>query len=94
MELVFVGLVLGAVVYGIVKDFNPQAVLALAGLAIFTAAYWLGIHPILPAGKGSGFALFEFPGRRMFGSGIPARRGSGSRAALACLIPASMRFRF
>ena len=59
MELVFVGLVLGAVVYGIVKDFNPQAVLALAGLAIFTAAYWLGIHPILPAGKGSGFALFD-----------------------------------
>ena len=37
MELVFVGLVLGAVVYGIVKDFNPQAVLA-RGYAILTTS--------------------------------------------------------
>lgn len=59
MELVFVLLVLLAVVYGIVKDYNPQAVLALAGMAIFTVAYWLGLHPILPADKSTGFALFD-----------------------------------
>ncbi len=39
MELVFVLLVLIAVVYGIIKDYNPQAVLALAGMALFTVAY-------------------------------------------------------
>ncbi len=59
MELVFVLLVLIAVVYGIIKDYNPQAVLALAGMALFTVAYWLGLHPILPADKSTGFALFD-----------------------------------
>ncbi len=59
MELLFVLLVLMAVVYGIVKDYNPQAVLALAGMAIFAVAYWLGLHPILPADKSTGFALFD-----------------------------------
>ena len=59
MELLFVLLVLMAVVYGIVKDYNPQAVLALAGMAIFAVAYWLGLHPILPADKSTGFDLFE-----------------------------------
>ncbi|MGL5525000.1 MAG: C4-dicarboxylate transporter DcuC, partial [Aeromonas veronii] len=49
MELLFVLLVLVAVVYGIIKDYNPQAVLALAGMAIFAVAYWLGLHSILPA---------------------------------------------
>ncbi|MGL6005327.1 C4-dicarboxylate transporter DcuC [Aeromonas sobria] len=59
MELLFVLLVLVAVVYGIIKDYNPQAVLALAGMAIFAVAYWLGLHPILPADKSTGFALFD-----------------------------------
>ena len=59
MELLFVLLVLMAVVYGIVKDYNPQAVLALAGMAIFAVAYWLGLHPIRPADKSTGFALFD-----------------------------------
>ena len=59
MELVFVLLVLIAVVYGIVKDYNPQAVLALAGMAVFAFAYWAGIHPILDAKKTTGFALFD-----------------------------------
>ena len=52
-------LVLVTVVYGIIKDYNPQAVLALAGMAIFSVAYWLGLHPILPAEKSTGFALFD-----------------------------------
>jgi C4-dicarboxylate transporter, DcuC family len=59
VELIFVGLVLVAVVYGIIKDFNPQAVLALAGMAIFAMAYFAGIHPILEAKKSTGFALFD-----------------------------------
>ncbi|TIC83088.1 C4-dicarboxylate transporter DcuC [Crenobacter intestini] len=59
MELIVVLLVLGLVVYGIIKDYNPQAVLALAGMALFAVAYWSGIHPILPADKSTGFALFD-----------------------------------
>ena len=53
MELLFVLLVLVAVVYGIIKDYNPQAVLALAGMAIFAVAYWLGLHPIILMRKGT-----------------------------------------
>ena len=77
MELVFVLLVLIAVVCGIIKDYNPQAVLALAGMALFTVAYWLGLHPILPADKSTGFALFDL--FEVFkGSSPTGRRGSAS----------------
>jgi DcuC family C4-dicarboxylate transporter len=77
LELVFVLLVLIAVVYGIIKDYNPQAVLALAGMALFTVAYWLGLHPILPADKSTGFALFDL--FEVFkGSSPTGRPGSAS----------------
>jgi len=42
LELLFVLLVLVALVYGLIKDYNPQVVRALAGMAIFAVAYWLG----------------------------------------------------
>ncbi|MBP8812665.1 MAG: C4-dicarboxylate transporter DcuC [Laribacter sp.] len=59
MELLFVLPVLALVIYGIVKDYNPQAVLAIAGMALFVIAFWSGIHPILPATKTTGLALFD-----------------------------------
>ena len=39
MELLFVLPVLALVIYGIVKDYNPQAVLAIAGMALFVIAF-------------------------------------------------------
>ena len=59
MELLFVLPVLALVIYGIVKDYNPQAVLAIAGMALFVIAFWSGIHPILPAAKSTGLPLFD-----------------------------------
>ena len=74
MELLFVLLVLGLVIYAIIKDYNPQAVLALAGMAIFAVAYWMGIHPILAADKSTGFALFDL--FEVF-NGIFSKRAAG-----------------
>lgn len=59
MNILITLLVIVLVAYGMLKQYNPQAVLITAGIVFFTTSYYyLGLPPI-PVEKSNGFLIFD-----------------------------------
>jgi DcuC family C4-dicarboxylate transporter len=57
--IIIVLAVLIPVVYGVIKDYNPQAVLTLAGMLLLAISAIMGINEILPDDQSTGFVPFD-----------------------------------
>lgn len=59
MGILITAIVIGWVIYMIVKKYYPQAILLIAGIILLLATYFLGTNPILAGKQSSGSAFLD-----------------------------------